>query len=86
MQTMQAKYLRLARRDLVYFKFILEAYEGLSILSTVEAASGVVRLSYFADAAADIAALLADLGRQIVIEELSADAAATFAQQNPAAR
>jgi hypothetical protein len=67
---MQIKYLRIARRDLVYFKFIQEAHEGLTTLSTMDAASGIVRLTYFGDATADVEAMLADLAKAITIEEL----------------
>ena len=45
------RYFRVARRELVYLKFILEAYEGMSTLSTVDRSGGIVRLAIPAGAA-----------------------------------
>lgn len=39
------RFFRVDRRDLVYLKFVLEAYEGMSTLSTVEPKGVIVRLS-----------------------------------------
>jgi uncharacterized protein DUF4911 len=39
------RYFKVDRHDLVYLKFVLEAYEGMSTLSTVEPKGVIVRLS-----------------------------------------
>jgi len=39
------RFFKVDRRDLVYLKFVLEAYEGMSTLSTVEPKGVIVRLS-----------------------------------------
>ena len=39
-----ARYFRVSRHDLVYLKFILEAYEGLAVLSTIEREGAIVRI------------------------------------------
>lgn len=36
---------RVNRRDISYLRFILEAYDGLAVLTTVVAPEGVIRLS-----------------------------------------
>jgi len=66
-----SRYFQLAGRDLVYLKFILEAYEGLSTMSTVDAGKGIVRVSYPRPFAADVAALLEALGAEIALTEVT---------------
>ncbi len=66
----QARYFRVERRDLVYLKFILEAYEGLAVLSTVEREGAVVRIVYPHFSAADVDALLKALSEEISINEV----------------
>lgn len=63
------KYFRVERRDLVYLKFITEAYEGMSTLSTVEKSGAVVSLTYPLHFSADMEALAAALSKDIALEE-----------------
>ncbi len=63
------RYFRLDRRDLVYLKFVLEAYEGLCTLSTVEKDATLVRISTFPWCAADVDALIEALRKEISITE-----------------
>jgi len=64
------RHYRVARRDMVFLKFIVEAYEGLMTMSTVDQREGIVRISSADWAAADSAALLASLQGDISLEEL----------------
>jgi predicted aconitase len=66
----QARYFRVNRHDLVYLKFILEAYEGLATLSTVESEGAVVRIGYPHFSAADLDALLLALSGEIEMTEV----------------
>jgi hypothetical protein len=63
------RYFRLDRRDLVYLKFILEAYEGLTTLSTVEKDVTLVRITTFPWCAADVDALIEALRNEIPMSE-----------------
>jgi len=65
------RYYQLASRDLVYMKFILEAYEGLSTMSTVDGKRGIVRVNYPLPFAADVAALMEALSREIAVTEVT---------------
>ena len=65
------RYFQLASRDLVYMKFILEAYEGLSTMSTVDGKRGIVRVNYPLPFAADVAALMDALGTEISVTEVT---------------
>jgi len=65
------RYFQLAGRDLVYMKFILEAYEGLSTMSTVDPKNGIVRVNYPRPFAGDVAALMDALDSEIAITEVT---------------
>ena len=65
------RYYQLASRDLVYMKFILEAYEGLSTMSTIDGKRGIVRVNYPVPFAADIAALMEALAEEITVAEVT---------------
>jgi len=43
LQTTQ-RYFRINRRDISYLRFILEAYEGVAVLTTVDARDGIVKI------------------------------------------
>jgi hypothetical protein len=70
------RYFRVARGDLVYLKFVLEAYEGMSTMSTVDQQSGIVRIISEWWAAEDICALIESLSREISLVEVEESAIA----------
>jgi len=65
------RYFRVNRRDMVYLKFILEAYEGMSVLSTVDNAAGIIRIAIMPGFEDDMDALLAELGMQVAMEPVT---------------
>ena len=65
------RYYQLASRDLVYMKFILEAYEGLSTMSTIDGKRGIVRVNVPLPFAADMAALMDALAEEIAVSEVT---------------
>ena len=65
---MICRYFRVAHRDMVFLKFILEAYEGMNVMSTVDNKAGIIRIAIMPGFVDDMDALLADLGRQVVME------------------
>jgi hypothetical protein len=68
------RYFQVNRRDLVYLKFILEAYEGMSTMSTVSKDGVIVRITVPAGFAADMDSLLAALATEIPLQETVAPA------------
>jgi len=64
------RYFKVDRRDLVLLKFILEAYEGMSTLSTVDPAGVIVRLSIPYGFEEDVASILDAVGANIPIREV----------------
>ena len=65
------RYFRVERRELVYLKFIVEAYEGLATLSTADREHGIVVISYPRHFAEDLDALLNALGTEIALQEVT---------------
>ena len=70
MSEMICRYFRVARRDIVYLKFILEAYEGMNVMSTVDNANGIIRIAIMRGFEEDIDALLNELGNRVVMEQV----------------
>ncbi len=64
------RYFRVNRRDLAYLKFILEGYDNMSVLSTVDDREGIVRLLVPAGFAVDMGALVEALQQEIELTEL----------------
>ncbi|RJX29804.1 MAG: DUF4911 domain-containing protein [Desulfurivibrio sp.] len=58
-------YLRIDPRRIVYLKFLLEGYDGLAILSTIDAHAGLVLIRYPGDVQAVLFELLADLAADL---------------------
>lgn len=70
------RFFKVDRRDLVYLKFVLEAYEGMSTLSTVEPKEGIVRLSIPPGFERDMQLLTDALSMEIPLTEVE------FAQED----
>ncbi len=65
---MICRYFKVAHRDMVYLKFILEAYEGMNVMSTVDNKAGIIRIAIMPGFVEDMDALLAELGRKVNME------------------
>jgi hypothetical protein len=72
------RYFKVRHRDMVYLKFILEAYEGMNVMSTVDNVAGIIRIAIMEGFEADMDGLLADLGRQVAMEAAVWDDAPSF--------
>ncbi|MCG6907378.1 MAG: DUF4911 domain-containing protein [Desulfobacteraceae bacterium] len=60
--------LRIDRRNIAFLKFVLEAYEGIAVLTTLERDSGTVRLAIAPGCEGEVAAVLNDLSPTIRME------------------
>lgn len=65
---MICRYFKVARRDMVFLKFILEAYEGMNVMSTVDNKAGIIRIAIMPGFLEDMDGLLVELGRQVTLE------------------
>lgn len=76
---MHCRYFKVAHRDMVYLKFILEAYEGMNVMSTVDNRAGIIRIAIMPGFVEDMDGLLAELGRQVNMEPVAwADESCSF--------
>lgn len=62
--------LKLNRRDIAYVKYILEGYEGLATVTTIDRIESVVQLSILPDFASDVDGILEALKKEIDICEI----------------
>ena len=62
------RYFKVAHRDMVFLKFVLEGYEGMNVMSTVDNKAGIIRIAIMPGFVDDMDELLADLGKQVVME------------------
>ena len=63
-------YFKINRRDIAYMKFILESYEGLGVLRTIDARSGIVEVMVPPGLEKDMEMVLEGLGDEISIDRI----------------
>ena len=71
MLSMRVRYFRVDRQNLAYLKFILEAYEGMAILSTVEKEGVIVSISSPSCFSKEIDLLFKTISTEIPITEIA---------------
>jgi hypothetical protein len=74
------KYFRIERKEIAYLKFVFEAHEGIAVITTVDAANGIVVMYIPAGCLADTDKILAGLSREMMLLELSEPEALKYAQ------
>ena len=62
------RYYRIDRRQIAFLKFILEAYDGIAAISTIDSRRGDIVLDIAPGCEAEVDAVVKDLGRQMMIE------------------
>ena len=67
----QSRFLRLRRKDIAYFKFIMESYEGMAVVRTVDPREAVVELMVAPGWEKDVDEVLEGLRKEITIESIS---------------
>jgi hypothetical protein len=74
----QSRYFRLPRKDIAYFKFIIESYEGMAVIRTKDPHEAIVELMVAPGWEKDLDEVLDGLRKEIPIEDIS-----NFKFQNP---
>ncbi len=67
-QTIQKTY-RIDRRQIYFLRFILEGYDGMAIVRTLDPKKGIVILHIAPGCEDDVKMILEDLGNEIMIKE-----------------
>lgn len=66
----QSRYFRLHRKDIAYFKFIIESYEGMAVLRTQDPYEAVVELMVAPGWEKDVEEVIDGLRKEIPIESI----------------
>lgn len=67
METTRRKY-RVDRRRISLIKFVFEAYEGLAVVTTLDAAAGIIAVRVAPGCEMMAEAVIMDLGQRFIIE------------------
>jgi hypothetical protein len=69
----QSRYYRLHRRDIAYFKFIIESYEGMAVVRTKDPYEAIVELMVAPGWEKDVDEVIEGLSGEMQIESLPID-------------
>ena len=64
------KYYRVDRKEISFLRFIFEAYDGIALLSTVDANAGVVVFYIPPGYQRDVESVMGDLKKRILIQSI----------------
>jgi len=59
------KFLKLNRKDISYMQFIIESYEGLAAVTTVDENVAIIKLSIMPDSVSDVDKILDSLRKEV---------------------
>lgn len=62
-------YFIVSRRDISYMRFILESYDGLLFMRTINAADGIIEVGFHPSRRKDALALLHSLAVEVGLEQ-----------------
>ena len=63
-------YYRINRRDISFFRFIFEAYDGIAVVSTVDPAQGIISVTSPPGCLPETEAVIQGLKKEIMIEKV----------------
>jgi hypothetical protein len=66
----QSRYLRIPRKEIAYFKFIIESYEGMAVIRTKDPREAVVEVMVAPGWEKDLEEVLEGLRKEMTIEPL----------------
>ncbi len=67
MKTVEKQY-RIDRKEIAFIKFILEAYDGIAVITTIDSEKGLIKLCIAPGCEKDVEMVLDDLKKNIHIE------------------
>ena len=63
------KFLKLNRKDISYMQFIIESYEGLAAVTTVDENVAIIKLSIMPDSVSDVDKILDSISKEVDFTE-----------------
>ncbi|NQU03085.1 MAG: DUF4911 domain-containing protein [Syntrophaceae bacterium] len=67
------KYFKINRKDISYIKFVLEGYEGLAMVTTIDRYDAIVKLVIAPDFVSEVENIVMALKDEIDIEEIEGE-------------
>jgi hypothetical protein len=67
------KHYRVDRREIAFVRFILEAYDGVAVIKTLDPQAGLVEFQIAPGCESDLAMMLGDLNQGIMMEPVDLD-------------
>ena len=64
------EYYRINRRDISFFRFVFEAYDGLAVVSTMDAGQGIISVTTAPGCQNETQAIIQGLQQEIMIEKV----------------
>ncbi|HKK89792.1 MAG TPA: DUF4911 domain-containing protein [Desulfobacteraceae bacterium] len=68
MKTVEKKY-KVEKSRIGFLKFIFEAHDGIAVITTLDAKTGLVRFAIAPDCTGEVAEVIEDLKKDIQIDE-----------------
>jgi hypothetical protein len=65
------KYFKLKRKDIAFVQFIIEGYEGLATVTTIDPHTAIIQISIIPDFISDMSAVIKDLKNKYKMEEIN---------------
>ena len=63
---------RVDRKEIAFLKFIIESYDGIAVITTLEAAAGIVAIYVAPGCEEELNIIIQDLKKDILIKEITA--------------
>jgi len=67
----QSRYFRLSRKEIAYFKFIIESYDGMAVVRTKDPHEAIVELMVAPGWEKDLEEVLEGLRKEMPIEDIA---------------
>ena len=65
------KYYHIDHREIFFLKFILEAYDGIAVMTTIKKSTGLISIHVAPGCEKDVDMILEELKKEIMIEHIS---------------
>ena len=65
------KYFKLKRKDIALVQFIIEGYEGMATVTTIDSQTAIIQISIIPDFISDISAVIKDIKNKYKMEEIN---------------
>lgn len=68
---MTNKWLKIKTKDIVLFQFIIDGYEGLATVTTLDNRTAILQVAIMPDFVSDVMCILESLKKRLQIEEIN---------------